>query len=54
MATETNLMYDLAEGHNISLSGSMNEAYEEDDLELPEGYSYSDLLLSLSQKQREP
>jgi len=40
LATE-NLTYDLAEGHNITLKGSMNVA------DLPEGYE--GLLLSLLQ-----
>ena len=49
-------MYDLAEGHNITLKGSMNEVQEENDDDedydlMPEGYHYQDLLLSLSQKQ---
>ena len=41
LASEMNLTYDLAEGHNITLQGSMNET------SLPEGSL--DLLLSLWQ-----
>ena len=39
---EMNLTYDLAEGHNITLKGSMNAS------ELPEGYR--DIFLSLMQQ----
>lgn len=38
-----NLTYDLAEGHNITLKGSMNMA-------LPEGYDEDEFFLSLMQR----
>jgi hypothetical protein len=41
---EANLTYDLAEGHNKTLKGSMNQT------ELPEGYE--DYFLSLAQERQ--